>query len=73
MKNQVRVEWSETRNAGTPYNEHFLIISELTSNGWKFSERSSWETKWHPVTATEDLIAKTKAEMKKQRASRAIE
>jgi hypothetical protein len=50
MNKVLRVEWTEKRRTEEP----FLIIAEKSSEGWSFSQRSSWELGWYPVPETDD-------------------
>ena len=53
---ETRVEWTEDRRE-----QSYRMIAELTWSGWEFWEKSAWEVRWYPLTATPDLV--TKAEL----------
>ena len=53
-----RVEWSEQDPKEDPGSMR-LIKAERTAHGWEFWERSVWETKWHAVEPTDELLRKT--------------
>jgi hypothetical protein len=50
---KTRVDWAEPRNG-----ELFYIIADPEEGGWTFWERSTWEQRWYPLTATDGRIAK---------------
>jgi len=48
-----RIEWSEVRDQ-----ECYRVIADLIPKGWEFWEKSAWEIRWYPMTATAQLVAK---------------
>src|SRR5215510_7013319 len=53
IKERVRVEWEVMGGS-----EIFRILAEKDAEGWKFWDRSVWEVRWYPLTASAELVAK---------------
>lgn len=60
------VEWSEQDPREDPGTVR-LIKAERTAHGWEFWERSVWETEWHSIEPTDDLLRKPIAMSKHRR------
>jgi hypothetical protein len=61
-----RAEWSEQDPREDPGTMR-VIRAERTPHGWEFWEHSVWETEWHRLEPTDDLLRKTIAMSKRPR------
>ncbi len=49
----AEIEWRELG-----IEEPIFINGQLTPNGWVFLDRTLWDVRWFPRTATPDLVKK---------------
>jgi hypothetical protein len=63
----VYVSWNEVRE-----DAYCFIIADLTTNGWEFWERDSWEIRWFRMKATSELSAKAESFLRNQEIATAV-
>jgi len=57
----VQVSWNQVRDEA-----YYFVIADLTTDGWQFWERDSWEIRWFRMKATGELIAKAESFLRNQ-------
>lgn len=58
------VEWQEIRNG-----EPFFVTADITADGWRFEERSTYEVRWFTVPAKAGWIDKAEGLLRKSTGS----
>lgn len=51
------VQWEEVRQVEKECYEKFFVAADKTAGGWEFSDRSTYEVRYHGLEAEPDLIA----------------
>jgi hypothetical protein len=54
--NYDRFEWTEMRETAGA-RETFFVVAEDTRDGWQFSDRSAWESRYYDLEQDKGLIA----------------
>jgi hypothetical protein len=57
----VQVSWNQVRD-----DADYFVIADLTTDGWQFWERDSWEIRWFRMKATGELVAKAESFLRDQ-------
>jgi len=64
---KVHVSWNQIRE-----DAYYFVIADLTTAGWEFWERDSWEIRWFRMKATGELIAKAESFLRNPEIAKAV-